>query len=233
MPKLGYTAAQIRAAEAPLLAKGVPLMIRAAQALADHVTSVLPEPSASRVLVLAGAGDNGGDACWAASFLAEAGVQVNVVPVMGRLSPEPEAGARESGARILTEAKPVDAAQLVADADVIIDGMLGIGAGGTAAGGSPALRGTARDWALAVHAALTENPHPLVIAVDLPSGIDPDSGEVAEPEAVIPADLTVTFIGIKAGCLQGEGAKLAGKVWLEPIGASQHLLGVPPAVTVS
>lgn len=233
MPKLGYTAAQIRAAEAPLLAKNVPLMMRAAQALADHATSLLPDPSASRVLVLAGAGDNGGDACWAASFLATAGVQVDVVPVMGRLSPEPEAGAREAAARILADASPTDAAQLIATADVIIDGILGIGAGGTAAGGSPALRGSARDWAAAVRSALADNSHPLVIAVDLPSGIDPDSGEIAEPEAVIPADLTVTFIGIKAGCLQGEGAKLAGKVWLEPIGASQHLLGVPPAVTVS
>nr|WP_225752075.1 NAD(P)H-hydrate epimerase [Pseudoclavibacter sp. Marseille-Q3772] len=232
MPELGYTAAQIRAAEAPLLERDVPLMMRAAQALADHVTSLLPDPRTSRVLVLAGAGDNGGDACWAASMLTTAGVHADIVPVMGQLSPEPEAAATASGVTVLTDATPPQTAGLLANADVIIDGILGLGAGGTAAGGSPALRGTAREWAIAVRQALAENPHPLVIAVDLPSGIDPDSGEVAEPQAVIPADLTVTFIGIKAGCLQGEGAKLAGKVWLEPIGAAQQLLGVTPAVTV-
>ena len=76
------------------------------------------------------------------------------------------------------------------------------------------------------------SPRPLVVAVDIPSGIDPDDGAVPDPEAVLPADLTVTFIGIKAGLLLEPAASLAGKVWLEPIGAGQALLGVEPAVSV-
>ena len=102
------------------------------------------------------------------------------------------------------------------------------------AGGAPALRGPARELVAAVRAAAgaASAPRPLVVAVDIPSGIDPDDGGVPDPEAVLPADLTVTFIGIKAGLLLEPAAGVAGKVWLEPIGASQALLGVAPAVSL-
>lgn len=231
MPKLGYTAAQIRAAEAPLLARNVPLMQRASAALADHVLSLLPTPTAARVTVLAGAGDNGGDALYASAELARAGVSVEIVAAMGKLPESASEAAVAAGAQLLTEpTNPSAAAASAAAADVVIDGVLGIGSGGVATGGSPALRGAARDVIAAVKAAIGDGP--LVVAVDIPSGIDPDSGVVAEPDAVLPAHLTVTFIGIKAGLLQADGPGYAGKVWLEPIGASQGLLGVTPAISV-
>jgi len=61
-PSLGYTAAQVRAAEIPLLDAGEPLMRRAASALAAELRG----PSPARILALVGAGDNGGDALFAA-----------------------------------------------------------------------------------------------------------------------------------------------------------------------
>ena len=230
MPKLGYTAAQIRAAEAPLLARNVPLMQRASAALADHVLSLLPTPKTARVTVLAGAGDNGGDALYAAAELARAGVSVEIVAAMGKLPAAASEAALAAGAQLLADpASPSAAATSAAAADVVVDGVLGIGSGGVASGGSPALRGNAREVVASVKAAIGNDP--LVVAVDIPSGIDPDSGEVSEPDAVLAAHLTVTFIGIKAGLLQGDGPSYAGKIWLEPIGASQELLGGTPAVT--
>ena len=235
----GYTAAQIRAAEAPFLTRGVPLMARAAESLAEHVISLLPAPAESRVLVLAGAGDNGGDALFAASSIAAAGARVEIAAAMGRMHEAGLSAALGSGAELVggapgEPADPAAVAALVDGADVIVDGVLGIGSGGVAAGGAPALRGPARELVAAVRAAAgaASAPRPLVVAVDIPSGIDPDDGSVPDPEAVLPADLTVTFIGIKAGLLLEPAAGVAGKVWLEPIGASQALLGVAPAVSL-
>lgn len=237
MAKLGYTAAQIRAAEVPLLERGVPLMARASAALADHALSLLPVPKSSRVAVVAGAGDNGGDALHAAAAIARAGVTVTIIAAMSYLHEAGATAALTAGATLLgTQSSPTDpvaAAECAATSDLVIDGVLGIGAGGIAAGGTPVLRGHAREVVAAIKSAIASaSPRPLVIAVDLPSGVDPDSGEVADPDAVLPADLTITFIGIKAGLLRGDGARVAGKVWLEPIGASQQLLGVTPAITV-
>lgn len=230
----GYSAAQIREAEAPFLERGVPLMIRAAQSLAEHVTSILPTPAEARVLVLAGPGNNGGDATYAASFIANAGVKVQVIAVGGKLHEAAEAAARDEGAEVILDASPESAAALVSGADVVLDGVLGIGSGGAASGGSPALRDPARGFVVSVNEAIASAPRPapIVIAVDIPSGIDPDDGSVPDPDAALKAQLTITFIGIKAGLLLEPAASLAGKVWLEPLGASQGLLHVRPEVSL-
>lgn len=227
--RIGYLAAQIREAELPLLERGVPLMLRAAQALADQITSVLPDPATARVLVLAGGGDNGADATYAASLLAAAGTHVEVVAVKGTLHDKAEEAARDAGVELVFEQDPAAVAERVAGADVLVDGVLGIGSGGVAAGGSPALREPLRSLMVAVKAA-AEAADPLIIAVDIPSGIDPDDGAVPDPDAVLRAHMTITFIGMKAGLLLDPAKSFAGKVWLEPIGAMQGLLGKTPAV---
>lgn len=227
--RTGYLASQIREAELPLLERGVPLMLRAAQALADQITSVLPDPATARVLVLAGGGDNGADATYAASLLANAGTRVEVVAVKGTLHEKAEAAARDAGVAIIVEQDPAAVAARVEGADVLVDGVLGIGSGGVAAGGSPTLREPLRSVMVAVKEAAAA-ADPLVVAVDIPSGIDPDDGAVADPDAVLKAHLTITFIGLKAGLLLEPAKSFAGKVWLEPIGAMQGLLGKTPAV---
>lgn len=211
--RLGYTAAQVRAAEQPLLAAGEPLMRRAAAALAAELRDLTP----ARVLVLVGAGDNGGDALFAASELAAEGAHVDLVATAPRHHVDAAAAALTAGARWVDAA---DAAALAASADVVVDGILGTGTGP-----SPALRGAAREIVAAILPVLDEPQRPRVVAVDIPSGISPDDGAVPDP-TVLPADVTVTFGAIKAGLLIEPGSRYAGKVVLVDLGLGPHL-GAP------
>lgn len=190
-----FTAAQVRAAEAPLLAAGVPLMRRAAAALAEVIAEHEPE----RMLVVAGPGDNGGDAMFAAADIAARGVPVDILRTSDRVHEEALQAAMDAGARSIRLAD-LDPAVY----DVIVDGILGIGARG-------ALSGQARD---AVTALLSASA--VVIAVDLPSGLDADAG--AADEVVLAATTTVTFGAVKAGLTRGEGPRLRGRIVLVDIG---------------
>ena len=238
-PGDGYTAAQVRAAEAPLLAAGEPLMLRAAAALAAEVGSLLEAratDAATRpvVLVLAGSGDNGGDALFAAAELASHGADVRILAAGSRLHEAAAAAARGAGATDLDpDADPDGVDHAIDEAEVILDGILGIGAAG-----SPALRGRARDVVARVRDRLgrpagsvdaSGTRHPLVVAVDLPSGISPDDGAVPDP-TVLGADVTVTFGAVKAGLLTPPGSAYAGRVVLVDLGLGPALAGVEPAV---
>jgi len=206
----GYTADQVRSAEAPLLAAGVPLMRRAARALADHVLAQPPRPPRG-VLVLAGSGDNGGDALFAAAHLARAGVRVAIVRTGSRVHEEALAAALAAGAESVDDALE-RMPELVARADVILDGMLGIGR--TA---SPALRGNARDAVARILPLLEGTRRPRVVAVDVPSGVHPDDGSVPDP-TVLSADTTVCFGAVKAGLLREPAARYAGRIVLVDLG---------------
>lgn len=190
-----YTAAQVRAAEAPLLAAGVPLMRRAAHALA----AVTAEYAPARMLVLVGGGDNGGDALFAAAEHAAQGVHVDVLRTSARVHEEALGAAIDAGAHAIE----LDALEPTMY-DLVVDGILGIGARG-------GLRGHARE---VVGALLPHRPR--VIAVDLPSGLDPDTGEA--DDCVLPAETTVTFGAVKVGLARGEGPRLAGRLVLVDLG---------------
>lgn len=197
-----YTAEQVRAAEAPLLAAGVPLMRRAAHALAGVIAERDPE----RMLVLVGAGDNGGDALYAAAELAARGIHVDILRTAERVHEPALAAATAEGARLITDP--------LADAyDLVVDGILGIGARG-------GLRGAARNIVRALRPG-----HPTVIAVDLPSGLDPDTGET--DGVVLPAATTITFGAVKAGLALAAGPRLCGSILLVDIG-----LQLDPATAV-
>ena len=249
-PRHGYTAAQVRAAEAPLLAAGQPLMQRAAAALADEIGRLLAEraretdgASRPRIVVLAGSGDNGGDALFAAAQLASGGADVRIVATGSRLHEEAAAAAHAAGAHDLDPgADPEGFDRAILDADVILDGILGIGAAA-----SPVLRGRSRDVVAHVLALLERGTpagprikvapggdaagsrRPLVVAVDLPSGISPDDGSVPDP-TVLTADVTLTFGAVKAGLLVPPGRDHAGRVALVDLGLGPALQGVEPAV---
>lgn len=242
-PGDGYTAAQVRAAEAPLLAAGEPLMQRAAAALADEIgrllategRPVIPATDAAErplVVVLAGSGDNGGDALFAGTHLAERGADVRIVATGSRLHEPAAAAAHAAGATELDpDADPEGFERATRDADVIVDGILGIGAAA-----SPALRGRSRDVVARVLEVLgpewgeragASPRHPLAVAVDLPSGVSPDDGSVPDP-TVLPADVTVTMGAVKAGLLRHPGAGYAGRVVLVDLGLGPALAGVQP-----
>jgi len=221
---LGYTAAQIRAAEAPLLAAGVPLMQRASAALAREVRALLGHDDA-RVLLLVGSGNNGADALYAGAILAEGGADVTIVRTGDRvhaaaLESALAAGAHDPGAGGPT---PAEVAGLAASVDLVVDGILGTGTGA-----NPALRGRGRELVAAVLAAGATAP---VVAVDIPSGIGPDDGSVPDP-CVLRATLTVTFGGYKAGLLLDPARGYAGEVRLIDIGLGEELAEVEPVLRV-
>lgn len=177
-----YTAEQIRAAEAPLLA-GMPdgaLMRRAATGLATAVAAELRRRTGGvagrTVCAVVGSGDNGGDALWAATFLRRRGAAVGAI----LLNPEHThrralTAFRKAGGRI------VDA---VADGtDLVVDGVVGISG-----------RGPLRPVAAAVFAT-TERAGIPVVAVDIPSGVDVHTGAITGP--AVKAAVTVTFGGFK------------------------------------
>lgn len=226
----GYSAAQIRRAEAPLLAQGLPLMARAAHALAEAVLGELAQVGAAAgpVLVLVGSGNNGGDALYAAAELCAGGAECWLLPVGSRLHSEGLAAALAAGAELLAapDASEEDMVSVVASRKgrvrLIIDGVLGTGSAG---------RADLRGKPLAVvEELLSWNSAGLtVVAVDIPSGLDADTGQAAEG-AVLPADLTVTFGGCKAGLLRGRGPELAGRIEVVDIGLLPALAQVEPLV---
>jgi NAD(P)H-hydrate epimerase len=241
----GYSVEQIRAAEAPHLAAGEPLMRRAAAGLADEIRRALRETmhgqkgddestegalpgDSGRVLLLVGSGDNGGDTLFAGAELAAQGVDVTILATGSRMRDDGLAAALHAGAHV-ENTDHLDAgrlAHLAARADVIIDGILGTGTSP-----NPALRGTARDI-VAVIIPIVEAPDgPVVIAVDIPSGINPNDGAVPDP-LVLPADVTVTFGGYKAGLLLPPASRLTGRVRLIDIGLGPDLAAFEPAVQV-
>lgn len=215
----GYSAQQMRDAEAPHLAAGEPLMQRAAAGLADEVRHALPV-GGGRVLLLVGTGNNGADALYAGAELAAGGADVAIVTTGPRVHEDGLASALAAGAHV---APLGETASLAAGADVVVDGILGTG---TSA--NPALRGDARTVVEAVRGV---TPRPFVVAVDIPSGINPDDGSVPDP-LVLAADVTVTFGGHKAGLLLPPAAGLAGRVRVIDIGLGPDLDALQPTVTL-
>jgi hydroxyethylthiazole kinase-like uncharacterized protein yjeF len=206
----------VRAAERAAMA-AVPdgaLMQRAAAGLAAQCTRILrPSVYGAPVVVLAGAGDNGGDALHAGARLAGRGAAVTAVLLApdrahagglaalvaagGRAVPAGSAGAGPGGAG----GAGAEVVEVVRGARLVVDGIVGIG-------GSGGLRPIAAQLVRAITGT--------VVAVDLPSGVDADTGAV-DGDAVH-ADVTVTFGALKPGLLVGAGAEHAGDVRLVEIG---------------
>ncbi|MET3719011.1 MULTISPECIES: NAD(P)H-hydrate epimerase [unclassified Arthrobacter] len=216
-----YTGTQIRAAEQPLLAAGMGgvLMQRASYGLANAIVHELQARGwrlyGASVAVLAGKGNNGGDGLFAASFLAARGMRTTAVLTAGAAHPEALAAFERAGGRVylLTEANVSQLAAETASADVVIDAVLGTGAQGGLRGAGGALMG-------ALLEGRSGGPG-LVVACDIPSGVDADTGEAHAP--VLPADLTVTFGAAKVGLLADPGADHAGRVQVVPIGIEDEL----------
>jgi hydroxyethylthiazole kinase-like uncharacterized protein yjeF len=186
------------------------LMQRAASAVAVSAGSMLRDVvgrvSGSRVLVLVGSGDNGGDALYAGARLAARGARVDAVLVADRHHEDGAAALVRAGGRLHGAEDLVAAAELVAAADLVIDGVLGIGG-----------RGALREPA-ATLAAVARETEASVLSVDLPSGVDADSGAVEDPERVVTADRTVVLGTLKPGLLVGAGAARSGDLEVVDIG---------------
>lgn len=194
-------------------------MQRAAAGLAAACADVLRRAGrvyGSRVVLLVGSGDNGGDALYAGARLARRGAGVVAVRVApGRAHEGGTAALRAAGGRVVDAASPAGDRHRDWNGriDLVVDGITGIG-------GRGGLRAEAA--ALVEHYAARGAP---VVAVDLPSGVEADTGEVRGD--AVRADVTVTFGAYKPGLLVDPAAALAGALHLVDIGLGAELPDVP------
>jgi ADP-dependent NAD(P)H-hydrate dehydratase / NAD(P)H-hydrate epimerase len=232
--RYAYQVAAVRAAERALmdLVPEGALMRRAAAGLAAACTSLLARHPGhvygARVVVLAGSGDNGGDALYAGALLARRGAAVTAIAAAQKVHEGGLAELRAAGGRLIGDpAGQRDAADAMARASLVIDGLLGIGGRG---GLREPFAGLARLAEQARHGTGPSRPRAgaTVVAVDLPSGIEADTGAVEGP--AVRADATVTFGAIKPGLLIDPGAGHAGVVELVDIGLRPYLEDEPAAL---
>ena len=230
-------------------------MQRAAAKLASVCAGLLRDSAGgvygARVVILAGTGDNGGDALYAGERLARRGASVTAIQAGARLHAGGGRALTAAGGRIIRLAEPDgpddpeatlpdlagtgpagarrhdlghEVRSEIGHADLIIDGLLGIG-------GKGGLREP-----YATLAALADNTRgALMVAADLPSGVDADTGAVGGP--AVRADVTVTFGTMKPGLAHRSGRQYAGVVEfvdidLRPV--PRQATGCPcPAVVIS
>ncbi len=193
----------------------VSLMERAAAAAMRLVTTLMPEPGA--VLILAGPGDNGGDAALLAAMLASAGYSVDICALLsGALSADSQASWQRCSH---SSARRIQAEQLTAvhgyfPYQLIIDGLFGIGL-------SRPVSGLAADLIRAVNRASELQRIP-VIALDIPSGLSADTGAVVggTQGIAIRASHTLSFLGNKPGLHTADAKDYAGHVIIDFLEAS-------------
>jgi len=211
-----YRAEQIRAAEAKaqVIVGDHVLMRRAATALATTCARLLVDQLGrvygTTVVLLVGSGNNGGDGLWAGAWLAERGARVLAIAVADSMHEEGLHALRAAGGRVVDTA---EWAHAIESADLVIDAIVGIGG-----------RGGLRDPAAAV-VQLCVDAGQLIVACDIASGVDADTGAV--PASAVAADVTVTFGALKPGLMLMPGAQHAGIVELVDIGLEPWLTEAP------
>ncbi|MES2115203.1 MAG: NAD(P)H-hydrate dehydratase [Pseudomonadota bacterium] len=201
-----YSTAEIRAIEQQAAAALPPgtLMQRAGQVAANAALDMLPfSTSHAKVLVLAGPGNNGGDALEAAANLTYSGAQVDVLhfPPAGAQSAE-RAAAQQRAQQSDASFNDIGTSALAAtDWNLVIDGLFGIGLARPVSGALRTLVDTVNALSCPV------------LALDVPSGLDADTGAIVGPDGVaVRATHTITFIGDKPGLHTCDGRDYAGQV---------------------
>lgn len=219
------TAAQMRALEQSAVAAGTPLdelMEQAGLAVAQEAWMSLGVLEGRRILVLVGPGNNGGDGLVAARHLAEWGADVAVYMLASRTGDKNLDLVTAASVPVFIAATDTDFVSLreaLDGAEMVIDALLGIGRSRPIDG---ALAGVLRH----LHAARGRSMPPRIIAVDVPTGVDADSGR-ADPLAVA-ADMTVTFGLAKVGLYTLPGSEYAGQVQVVDIGLPKEAVSAVP-----
>lgn len=200
-----------RALETWLQARSAtPLMDLAGLACARLALAIAPH--ARCIWVLAGPGNNGGDGLEAALQLHRWGLHVQVQLLASPEALPPDARrawlrAREAGVPMQQGLGTVPA---LGPLDLCIDAVLGLGS-----------RRVPEGVVLQAIQALRQTPA-MVLAVDLPSGLDADSGQLlsAPDGAGVRADHTLCLLAAKPGLFMGHGRDLCGQLWLDTLGLS-------------
>ena len=215
------TAAQMREIDRQTIEEyGLPgrtLMENAGRAVVAAAQEVLGEVGGGVAVVVAGRGNNGGDGFVVARWLYSAArpVEVCLLCAADELSGDASANcamARKMGVPIHEDPDAAAFAERLANAAVIVDGVLGTGLSGE-------VRGAAREAIEAINAAAAP-----VVAIDIPSGVDADTGAILGD--AVRARMTITFALAKVGLHLYPGRECCGEIRVAPI-------GMPPALTGS
>ena len=217
-----YTVAQIRAIEQAAL-DNLPagtLMQRAGKAVADAALALLAQDTSNRhILIAVGPGNNGGDALVAAQELAMHGVTISVVmPVaVNQLSPDAKTALDNANSTLISF---IELTSLRDDQewDLAIDGLFGIGL----------TRAVQVEFRALVNY-LNSLSCP-VLAIDVPSGLNADDGNLIGPEGIaVKASTTISFIANKPGLHTLHGRDYAGRIVVNDLNIARNLFKEPIA----
>jgi hydroxyethylthiazole kinase-like uncharacterized protein yjeF len=204
-PRPVLTTAQLREVEASA-ARGRSLMVLAGKAIA-RAARELARDTGAPILLVAGPGNNGGDAWVAAAELRSA---FNRVMVLELAAVEPKAAeAREARARFAAAGGEIVHEWPNVVPSLVVDGLLGLGL-------TRDVEASFADVIARINAAGTP-----VLSIDVPSGVDADSGRVRG--AAVRATRTLTFLADKPGLHTLDGPEHAGDVVLDDLGATQEV----------
>ncbi len=220
LPVALYSTAQVRALDAhaidELKIPGYTLMKRAGEAALRYLRTRWP--MAHRIVIVCGAGNNGGDGYVLARFAQAAGLTVTA------LAAAPPGQLRGDARHAYEDFRTSDggvkpfAPEHLSAGDVIVDALLGTG-----------LKGPVREDLAQVIRAINAAGTP-VFAIDVPSGLDSDAGTAAGD--AVRAEATVTFVGLKTGLFVGDGPEYAGTVFFDDLElADAPQLGLAPRLT--
>ena len=204
---------------------GIPgdvLMENAGRGAAEAI--MLRYPDTRNALILCGHGNNGGDGCVVARHMRLAGITSVILAARGVKEYRNEAAfaanaAEKSGIKIVPSEKLKDEEiiSLVGGADIVVDALLGTGSKGAPRGEAERL-------------IKLSSSHSRIVALDIPSGVGADSGEVAE--IALKAEFTVSFLVAKPGLAVAPGSYYSGEVAVTGIGvAPGDVLEAPTALT--
>jgi NAD(P)H-hydrate epimerase len=216
LPVSLYSTAQVRALDAHAIETlGIPgytLMKRAGEAALRYLRTRFPV--AHRIVIVCGAGNNAGDGYVLGRFAQAAGLTVTMLAATSTDALRGDArqaydDLRASGVQV----QPY-ASGLLAQGEVVVDALLGTG-----------LRGSAREGVARVIREINSCGRP-VLAVDVPSGLDSDTGMPLG--AAVRADCTVTFVGLKTGLFIGDGPEFAGTVFFDDLEIAPGEAAGPP-----
>ena len=220
-----FRISQIRAIEQAGIASLPPytLMQRAGAAVAASAKRMLADDVQSkRILILAGPGNNGGDGCEAAAVLAQQGATLTIYLTANSKTLSPDSAialehANKSGCAFINY-EAID----FSNCDLVIDALFGIGL-------SQAIQAPLQDL-IATLNRLSAQHHLPVLAVDVPSGCDADTGCVVGMDGIaVRADKTITFIANKIGLHTAYGRDYAGLVEVDTLGLAENLFDSPYA----
>ena len=213
------TVAEVKALEKQIEEEGTSLfdlMERAGGCVSEYVMKRFENTSS--VVIFCGSGNNGGDGWVIASDLVSAGFPVTLVSSLKaeQLSVEP---ARSAALKTTAQKHPLlsimvaptqeQLSPLLQNAHVVIDACLGIGFSGKT------LREPYCSWVSALNEARQAERAPHVVAVDVPSGLDADTGRAANPCVI--ADATITMLAYKPGLMLDASKQYCGELSLARI----------------